>query len=334
MPGGNLALVHNRRLLVVDADTLHYSYPGSYAYSNVFWTEKLNLPTGESIRAMCPLGQGVIFFGLETALYMNGTPAEGGAFAPISVPDGCVSQQAWTSAEDGTLFYVGKGGVYAMQGVQAQRISDPVSDQFRNLGISELTKSTLVYDQQERRLLVTLPTVVLVFSFVTRAWAVWTLPGLELDNFEGRLHIYGNGSFGVLGESPNDDGEPIHGKFVSGVSGLDDPVVHKVFRRMGVQVSAAPTDDVSLSVRSLDYEAAYSGLPDRENTGSTWGVAIWGVNSWSGNTDTTQTVSFPDRIQGRYLQFTITFDTLDANRFVLMGPVVVEYRPSYRYGRG
>lgn len=56
MPGGNFGLVQNRRLFVVDGDTLNYSYPGSYAYSNVFWTEKLNLPTGEPIRAMCPLG--------------------------------------------------------------------------------------------------------------------------------------------------------------------------------------------------------------------------------------------------------------------------------------
>lgn len=131
----------------MDGDTLNYSYPGSYAYSNVFWTEKVNLPTGEPIRAICPLGQGVIFFGLETATFMNGVPAEGGTFAPIPVPDGCVGSQAWTTAEDGTLFYLGKSGVYAMTGVQAQRISDPLNDIFRNLSVGEMENATLLFDQ-------------------------------------------------------------------------------------------------------------------------------------------------------------------------------------------
>lgn len=264
---------------------------------------------------------------------MNGAPAEGGTFAPIPVPDGCVGPRAWTTAEDGTLFYVGSGGVYAMQGVGAQRISDPMNHIFRDLSVAELESCTVVYDQQERRLLVSLPTRVLAFYFQTRAWTTWTLSGLELDWFEGRLHVYAGNGFGILGESPNDDGQPIVGKFVSGVSGLDDPVMHKLFRRVGVQVSAVPDDTVTLHVRSLNHQAEFAGLPARETNAPTWGVAIWGVDAWGGNADTVQTVSLPDKIQGRYIQFTVTFTTTDASRFVLMGPLVIEYRPQYRYGR-
>lgn len=338
MPGGNLALLHNRRLFVVDGDTVHYSYPGTYAYSNVFWSEKINLPTGEPITAMCPLGQGIIFFGLESAVYMNGVPSEGGTFSPIPVPDGCVSQRAWTLAEDGTLLYVGKSGIYAMSGTSAQRISDPVNDEFRKLTVGQLKNSTIIFDQQERRLLTTLPDKILTYYFQTKSWSVWTINNAQLDWFEGRIYMYRTGTptgnrFGILGEAPTDDGLPILGKFVSGVHGLDDSTVFKLFRRVGLQVSAGLNDTVNMSVRAMQENVSYSGLPAREVSGPTWGTAIWGATQWGGNTDTTQTVSLPDNIQGRYIQFTITFSTQNANQFVLMGPVVVEYRPRYRYGR-
>lgn len=333
MPGGNLALVHNRRLFTVNQDTLNYSYPGQYGYSNVFWTEKVNLPTGEPITAMCPLGQGVIFFGLETASYMNAVPSEGGSFTAMPVPDGCVSQSAWTTAEDGTLLYVGKSGVYAMQGATAQRISDPVNNYFKDYTVSELKTATVIFDQQERRLLVSLPNEILVYYFQTKAWAVWTLPNCRLDWFEGRIHIHYQGKFGILGEVPTDNGEPISGSFVSGVHGLDDAVTFKLFRRMGLQVSAGPEDLVDMSVRALQTDVAYAGLPEREISGATWGIEIWGKAHWSGNADTLQTVALPDNIQGRYIQFTITFSTYNADKFVIMGPVVFEYRTRYRYGR-
>lgn len=333
LPGGNLALIHNRRLFTVDGATLNYSYPGVYAYSNVFWSEKVNLPTGEPITAICPLGQGVIFFGLETALYMNGVPSEGGAFNPMPVPDGCVSQTAWTQAEDGTLFYVGKSGIYAMQGAAAQRISDPVNDRFRNYTAGELRSATMIFDQQERRLLVALPNEILVYYFTTKAWSVWTLPGAELDWFEGRIHIYYDGKFGILGEAENDDGNPIKGKFVSGLHGMDDQTNHKLFRRMGLQLSAINSDKINMGIRVTDWDTAFVGLPERAERGSMWDVDLWDVGQWSGNVDSVQTVSLPDYIQGRYIQFTITFETNNATNFVIMGPVVFEYRPRYRYGR-
>lgn len=333
MPGGNLGLIHNRRLFVVDQDTLHYSFPGNYGYSNVFWTEKLNLPTGEPITAMCPLGQGVIFFGLESAIYMNSTPSEGGGFNPIPVPDGCVGPSAWTQAEDGTLLYVGKAGVYAMQGANAQRISDPVNDYFEKYTVGQLKNSTLIFDQQERRLLVALPNEILVFHFATKAWAVWTIPNVRLDWFEGRIYMWNN-RFGILGEAPNDNGTPITGKFVSGVHGLDDATQFKLFRRMGLQVSAGANDKIDMHIRALLADNSYSGLPDRTIDGATWGVAIWGRDKWGGVSDTEQTVSLPDNIQGRYVQFTITFTANDADSLMIMGPVVFEYRSRYRYGRG
>ncbi len=333
MPGGNLAIIHNRRLFVVNEDTLHYSFPGQYGYSNVFWSEKISLPTGEPVRAMCPLGQGVIFFGLETALYMNSTPSEGGAFNPIPIPDGCVSQSAWTQAEDGTLLYVGKSGVYAMQGANSQRISEPVNDYFRKYTVGQLTNTTVIFDQQERRLLVSLPDEILVYHFATRAWAVWTIPGTRLDWFEGRIYMWKQ-SFGILGEAPNDNGAAITGKFVSGVHGLDDPLQFKLFRRMGLQVSAGPNDDVDMHVRALLTDREFTGLPDREVNGSTWGVSIWGKSQWTGTVDTEQSVSLPDFLQGRYIQFTITFRTVNSEHLTIMGPVVFEYRPRYRYGRG
>lgn len=190
MPGGTHALIHNRRLITVLNGTMNYSYPGNYGYGNVFWTEKVNLPTGEGIKSICPLGQGVIFFGLETAIYMNAFPSEGGTFNPIPIPDGCVAQTAWTQAEDGTLLYVGKSGVYAMQGATAQRISDPVNDYFRKYSVGELSDVTIVFDQQERRLLVALPQEILVYYFQTKAWSVWTLPNASLNWFEGQIHFY------------------------------------------------------------------------------------------------------------------------------------------------
>ncbi len=333
MPGGNIALTFNRRLYVIDGDTMYYSYPGNYAYRNVFWTEKVNLPTGESIRAVAPLGQGLIFFGLETALYMNSLPSEGGSFAPIAVPDGCVNQNAWVNAEDGTLFYVGKNGLYAVSGTQIQRISDPVNNYFQSLSLSEFDNVTLVYDQQDRRLLVSLPRQILVYYFQTASWASWELPGVSLDWFEGRLNIYKDSAFGILGESPTDNGQPIKGKFISGVHGLEDSTVHKLFRRVGLQVSASADDVVDLTVRALDSNKSFGGLPARENNGAVWGVAIWGTDKWSGNNDTTQTLTLPDFIQGRYIQFTVEFTTRDSKNFVLMGPLVVEYRARQRYGR-
>lgn len=333
-PGGNLALIHNRRLFTVNDNVLNYSYPGNYAYSNVFWTEKVNLPTGEPITAMCPLGQGVIFFGLETAQYMNGVPAEGGSFSPIPIPDGCVSQQAWTQAEDGTLLYVGKGGVYAMQGASAQRISDPVTDRFKQYSVGELQDCSIIFDQQNRRLLVALPNEILVYYFQTRSWSVWTLPMLTLDWFEGRIHIFLNNHFGILGEHSTDNGVNIVGRFVSGIHGLEDSTQHKLFRRMGIQVTAAANDTVNMSVRAMETNQSYTGLPPRENTGSQWDVALWDVGKWAGTSDVTQTVSLPDNIQGKYVQFTIVFETTQADQLVITGPVVFEYRVRYRYGRG
>lgn len=333
MPGGNLAIVHNRRLFTVDGSVMNYSYPGNYAYSNVFWTEKVNLPTGESIRAICPLGQGLIFFGLETAIFMNGVPAEGGGFNPIPVPDGCVSQSAWTQAEDGTLFYVGKSGVYAMNGASAQRISDPLNDRFRDYTTADLSTATVIYDQQERRLLVSLPNEILVYYFQMQAWSVWDISNTDLDWFEGRIHMHNGTYFGILGEHPSDNGAAITGKFVSGVHGLDDSTLHKLFRRIGLQVSALPGDTVNMTVRALDRNTTYTGLPNRPSSGATWDVSLWDNGRWAGNLDTTQTVSLPDTIQGRYIQFTITFSTTDATNFVIQGPVVIEYRPRYRYGR-
>lgn len=333
MPGGNLALIHNRRLFVIDGNTLHYSYPGNYTYSNVFWTEQVNLPTGEPITAMCPLGQGIIFFGLETAIYMNNVPSEGGTFNPIPIPDGCVSQSAWTLAEDGTLLYIGKSGVYAMQGAQAQRISDPVNDKFRNYTVGELAQSTIIFDQQERRLQVGLPNEMLVYYFQTKAWSLWTLPNMKLDWFEGTIHIIYQGKFGILGDSDTDNGEAIQGKFVSGVLGMGDATIHKLFRRMGIEVSANPTDNVNLHVRALDRDTHYEGLSDRPQSGSTWDTALWDISTWGENLDTTQTVSLPDTIQGRYLQYTITFSTTNAKTFIIHGPVVFEFRARYRYGR-
>ena len=334
MPGGQLALIHNRRLFVVDGNTMNYSYPGQFAYSNVFWTEKVNLPTGEPIRAICPLGQGVIFFGLETAIFMNGVPAEGGTFNPIPVPDGCVSQTAWTTAEDGTLIYVGKSGVYAMQGAASNRISDVVNNYFRKYTVGQLAQTTIIYDQQERRLLVALPGEILVYHFQTQAWAVWTLDGASLDWFEGRIYLHMDDKFGVLGEASNDNGSPITGRFISGVHGLEDNTTFKLFRRMGLQLSASPTDTVSLSIRTLENNNSYGGLPPRDtSTPYTWDNALWDSALWSGNKDSTQTIALPDNIQGRYIQFNITFTTNDADQFVIMGPVVFEYRARYRYGR-
>lgn len=334
MPGGNLGLIHNRRLFTVDGNVLNYSYPGNYGYSNVFWTEKVNLPTGEPITAICPLGQGVIFFGLETAQYMNGVPAEGGTFSPIPVPDGCVSQTAWTLAEDGTLLFVGKGGVYAMQGASAQRISDPVTDRFRQYSVGELQDATMIFDQQNRRLLIGLPNEILVYYFQTRSWSVWTLPQVSLDWFEGRIHIFLNSHFGILGESPTDNGVDIVGRFVSGVHGLEDNTLHKLFRRMGIQVSATAGDTVNMSVRAMESNVSYTGLPDRPTDGAQWDVSLWDIDRWAGNIDATQTVSLPDSMQGKYIQFTIVFQTSHADQLVITGPVVIEYRTRYRYGRG
>jgi hypothetical protein len=335
MPGGNLALLQNRRLFVVDGDVLNYSYPGNYGYSNDFWTEKVSLPTGEPIRAICPLGQGVVFFGLETAIYMNAVPSEGGSFSPIPVPDGCVSQTAWTQAEDGTLIYVGKSGVYAMQGASAQRISDPVNDRFRNYTPGQLRDTTMVFDQQERRLLVALPGEILVYYFQTKAWSVWTIPGAKLDWFEGRIHVIYQSKLGILGEFPTDNGAPITGRFVSGIHGFEDQLQFKLFRRMGIQVSATGTDTVNMGVKALDSNTTYQGLPPRPSENTNWDNSFWDTSLWSGNlSDVTQTVSLPDFIQGRYIQFTITFSTTNADQFVITGPAVIEYRPRYRYGRG
>lgn len=190
MPPGSLALIQNRRLFTCQGNIINYSYPGNYAYGNVFWTEKVNLPTGEPIRAMCPLGQGIVFFGLETAIYMNSVPSEGGTFSPLAIPDGCVSQTAWTQAEDGTLLYVGKSGVYAMQGASAQRISDALNPIFESYTVGELSQATVVFDQQNRRLLVALPNEIIVYYFQTKAWSVWDIPGASLDWFEGQIHIH------------------------------------------------------------------------------------------------------------------------------------------------
>jgi len=334
MPGGQLALIHNRRLFTVDGNTMNYSYPGQFAYSNVFWTEKINLPTGEPIRAICPLGQGVIFFGLETAIFMNGVPAEGGTFNPIPVPDGCVSQTAWTTAEDGTLIYVGKSGVYAMQGAASNRISDAVNSYFRKYTVGQLALSTVIYDQQERRLFVALPGEILVYHFQTQAWAVWTLAGAKLDWFEGRIYMHMQDKFGVLGEASNDNGTPITGRFISGIHGLEDATTYKLFRRMGIQLSASPQDTVNLSIRTPDNKQTFGNFPSRDvSTPYTWDNALWDTALWSGNEDSTITVALPDRIQGRYIQFSITFATNNADHFVIMGPVVFEYRPRYRYGR-
>lgn len=208
-----------------------------------------------------------------------------------------------------------------------------MNDRFRQYSVGELSQCTVLFDQQERRLLVTLPNEILAYYFQTRAWSVWTLPSTELDWFEGRIHMYRSGHFGILGEHSTDNGTNISGKFVSGVHGLEDNVTHKLFRRIGLQVSALPTDTVNMSVRALDRNTEYSGLPPRPQTGSMWNTALWDVGQWNGNSDTTQTVSLPDSIQGRYIQFTITYTTSDAEQFVITGPVVIEYRPRYRYGR-
>lgn len=332
--GGNLATIHNRRLFVVNGDTLQYSYQGDYGYRNVFWTERVVLPTGEKIRAIAPLGQGLVFFGLETALFMNDVPSNGGGFTPLSVADGCINQNAWTLAEDNTLFYVGRTGVYAMNNAASHRISDAVGNYFRDLNPEQLENITVNYDPQDRKLVVTLPDTVLVFSMLNQGWTTWTIPGLQVDLFEGRFTIYTAGSFGVLGEHDSDNGQPIQGRFTTGLHAVDDPVTHKLFRRVGIQVSASANDEVDLNIKTYHTPSTFTGLDDRDTLGGAiWGVSIWGADYWAGNADTLQTVSLPDHVQGRYIQLSVSFTTHAPESFVLMGPLVVEYRSQYRYGR-
>lgn len=230
-------LNHARRLFVVNGDVLTYSYPGQPAFRSAFYRERITLPTGEPIRAMCPLGQGIIFFGLESAVYMSGAPIDGGQIAPIAVPDGCVGQNAWTLAEDGTLFFVGKGGVYAMNGPSSQRISERITPLFSEYGVGQLALAQIIYDQQERRLIVNLRNRILVYNFLTQAWSVWTIAADAVEFFEGTVYFLKGGIRYRFSSGGTDDGEPITARLALTPIAGEDPVTHKQFRRIGLNLA-------------------------------------------------------------------------------------------------
>lgn len=164
----------------------------------------------------------------------------------------------------------------------------------------------------------------------------WYCPlPIEFDD-QGNIistEIVTSGGFGILGENPNDNGSPIVGEFVSGIHGLDDNTQHKLFRRIGLESTALPADGLTMTVRALDYKTEFSGLPSRQASGGQWDNSQWDKAVWSGPIDATQSTSLPDDIQGRYIQFKITFITMNAENVVVHGPVSFEYRPRYRYGR-
>lgn len=65
-----------------------------------------------------------------------------------------------------------------------------------------------------------------------------------------------------------------------------------------------------------------------------WDNATWDQSVWEGLVDMTGITILPDWIGGRYLSVAFEIVTSNGGQVTLAGPLVVEYRARYRYGRG
>jgi hypothetical protein len=70
---------------------------------------------GDPITALIPATEDIMLIGGDHTLHaMRGDPADGGSIDLISDTVGVLGPNAWTKAPDGTIFFVGTGGLYQM----------------------------------------------------------------------------------------------------------------------------------------------------------------------------------------------------------------------------
>lgn len=91
MGSGQMACISGGRLWTVADNILSYSEVNTPYISGNFAVEPFSLPDGGRATAIAPFNQGVVIFGLNTALYVSGPPSLGGTFLPLAISDGCIN---------------------------------------------------------------------------------------------------------------------------------------------------------------------------------------------------------------------------------------------------
>lgn len=92
---------------------------------------------GDPILALIPLSDDVLLIGGDHSLWaIHGDPSDGGSIDLISDSIGILGPQAWTKAPDGTVYFLGTGGLYRIgsNGGLPQNIgNDEWNDYFRQI---------------------------------------------------------------------------------------------------------------------------------------------------------------------------------------------------------
>lgn len=311
-----------------------YSDTGSPFVRGTFSTEPINLPDGGNATAIAPYNQGVIVFGLHSAVYITGPASAGGAILPLAITDGCINARAWTLVE-GQLAFCGRQHVYVMNGQNATALTTGVQKLVRQASAVE---STLVYSSRRQLLSLSLGDRLLTVQLRNnkpRA-AVWTFSSYPQTVINDDLVLAQDTRLIVL-NAENDEGVAVLASWRSTPQSLGSPHLWKLLRRAEVLILGGGTLNAQLAVG----EAFGDGSPEFSDgvqsvlaLGGKWNVGTWDSALWSArDAELRVKLSVPSEQQGNFLRFRIDFTTTSTSTTFVTAPIVCEYRSRERLGR-
>lgn len=110
---------------------------------------------GDPITALMPGGDDVLYIGGDHTLYaMRGDPADGGSIDLVSDSIGVLGPNAWTKAPDGTIYFVGSGGLYRLNGGAPENLSSGTWNEFFRQIDRAVNYITLEWDRDRQGLYV------------------------------------------------------------------------------------------------------------------------------------------------------------------------------------
>lgn len=329
MEGGDLTCISGNRLYVVSGNTLRYSEPGQYEARSPFSEEQFTLPDNDTPTALAPLGGGVVIFGRHGATMLTGPVQAGGQFMPLSLTEGCLNQQAWTTAQN-ALFYVGPTSVWQLNGAAAQDVTPFSHELFKGVTAPSVS---MAYDPNTSMFLISQGTRIVTVQ--TKAGkpqvSVWTERASAIEEYANVVYFADGTELKVYGE----DGE-VTLDWLSTPLNLGETTVDKLVRRAEMLLFYGGRGYAELRISPL-YGEEMAPPAARINLASdtlTWEELVWDQSLWPDISSTQRArVVTPSNTVGTFVQVGIIIKTDRPNQTHLLVPTAIEFRALDRFGR-
>lgn len=114
---------------------------------------------GDIVRALIPYGDDFLIFGCANSIHLlDGDPASGGSIDELSVTTGIYSFTSWCKDDAGNLYFLGRDGVYKMEGGRARPANiskSTIPKLIQDWALdSDLHRVVMTYDVERRGLLI------------------------------------------------------------------------------------------------------------------------------------------------------------------------------------